>query len=70
MQRPCREREKAVDSSWSTRNAGWLHVLEKCGYRVMHRERGLANARGEEIEEVILELAGTDAAEAVTQEHA
>jgi RimJ/RimL family protein N-acetyltransferase len=38
-------------------NVGSLRVLEKCGFRVCGRERGFAAARGEEIEEIVLELA-------------
>lgn len=37
-------------------NAGSLRVLEKCGFRESARARGYANARGEEIEEVVLLL--------------
>ncbi|MFS8204527.1 GNAT family N-acetyltransferase [Streptomyces sp. CWNU-52B] len=37
-------------------NAGSLRVLEKCGFRVTSRARGFANARGEEIDEVVLSL--------------
>jgi RimJ/RimL family protein N-acetyltransferase len=38
-------------------NAGSLRVLEKCGFVITGQERGYANARGEEIEECVLELA-------------
>ena len=38
-------------------NVGSLRVLEKCGFRVVGADRGFANARGEEIDELILELA-------------
>ncbi|MES4906250.1 MULTISPECIES: GNAT family N-acetyltransferase [unclassified Streptomyces] len=37
-------------------NVGSIRVLEKCGFVVTGRERGYANARGEEIEEVVLTL--------------
>ncbi|MFF4491913.1 GNAT family N-acetyltransferase [Streptomyces sp. NPDC001544] len=37
-------------------NAGSLRVLEKCGFRESARALGYANARGEEIEEVVLLL--------------
>lgn len=33
-----------------------LRVLEKCGFTVVRYEKGFANARGEEIEEAVLEL--------------
>ncbi|CAL9406305.1 GNAT family N-acetyltransferase [Streptomyces sp. enrichment culture] len=39
-------------------NSGSLRVLEKCGFRRTARERGFANARGEEIEEFVLVLEG------------
>lgn len=37
-------------------NDGSQRVLEKCGFVVTGRESGYANARGEEIEEIILTL--------------
>src|SRR4029453_19193159 len=37
-------------------NIASLRVLEKCGFTITGYERGFANARGEEIEEVVLEL--------------
>ncbi len=37
-------------------NVASLRVLEKCGFKVTGEEKGFANARGEEIEEVLLEL--------------
>jgi RimJ/RimL family protein N-acetyltransferase len=37
-------------------NFASIRVLEKCGFILIGRDRGLANARGEEIEEVVLEL--------------
>ncbi|MFQ5920160.1 MAG: GNAT family N-acetyltransferase [Thermoplasmata archaeon] len=37
-------------------NVPSLRVLEKCGFRVIREEKGFANARREEIEELILEL--------------
>jgi RimJ/RimL family protein N-acetyltransferase len=33
-------------------------VLEKCGFQVIDEMKGFANARGEEIEELLLELTG------------
>jgi RimJ/RimL family protein N-acetyltransferase len=38
-------------------NGGSIRVLEKCGFVVTGNERGFANARGEEIDEVVLTLA-------------
>jgi RimJ/RimL family protein N-acetyltransferase len=37
-------------------NLGSRRVLEKCGFRVIGEMKGFANARGEEIEELLLEL--------------
>ncbi|KAA0931554.1 GNAT family N-acetyltransferase [Streptomyces apricus] len=37
-------------------NAGSLRVLEKCGFVATARDRGFANARGAEIDEVVLSL--------------
>ncbi|WLW56021.1 GNAT family N-acetyltransferase [Streptomyces sp. YU58] len=39
-------------------NAGSRRVLEKCGFRLTARASGYANARGEEIDEVVLVLEG------------
>jgi len=37
-------------------NLASLRVLEKCGFRITSKGKGFANARGEEIEELSLEL--------------
>jgi RimJ/RimL family protein N-acetyltransferase len=37
-------------------NVGSLRVLKKCGFTITGEDRGFANARGEEIEEWLLEL--------------
>lgn len=37
-------------------NAGSLRVLEKCGVRIIGKDRGFANARGKEVEEFLLQL--------------
>ncbi|MEW1639454.1 GNAT family N-acetyltransferase [Streptomyces sp. NPDC093801] len=37
-------------------NAGSLRVLHRCGFAVSRTERGFANARGEEIDELLLTL--------------
>jgi len=39
-------------------NEGSLRVLHRCGFRVTAHARGFANARGEEIDEVVLHLEG------------
>lgn len=40
-------------------NLGSRRVLEKCGFRAIGESKGFANARGEEIEELHLELLAT-----------
>ena len=37
-------------------NLGSRRVLEKCGFTIIGESKGFANARGEDIEELILEL--------------
>jgi RimJ/RimL family protein N-acetyltransferase len=37
-------------------NVASIRVLEKCGFEIVDHDRGFANARGEEIEEVVLKL--------------
>ena len=37
-------------------NVGSRRVLEKCGFQVIGESTGYANARGEEVEELLLEL--------------
>ncbi|MDQ4044963.1 MAG: GNAT family N-acetyltransferase [Chloroflexota bacterium] len=37
-------------------NIGSIRVLQKCGFTITGEDRGFANARGEEIEEYVLEL--------------
>jgi RimJ/RimL family protein N-acetyltransferase len=39
-------------------NLASIRVMEKCGFRITGQDRGFANARGKEIDEVILELDG------------
>ncbi len=41
-------------------NLGSLRVLEKCGFRIVGHAKGFANARGEEVEEAMLELDAND----------
>lgn len=43
-------------------NLGSRRILEKCGFRVIDTMRGFANARGKEIEELLLELPADDRA--------
>lgn len=39
-------------------NIGSIRVMEKCGFVIIGEEKGFANARGAEIEEVVLKLEG------------
>src|SRR5262249_10281758 len=41
-------------------NLGSRRVLEKCGFEIIGTSKGFANARGEEIEELLLELRATE----------
>jgi RimJ/RimL family protein N-acetyltransferase len=41
-------------------NIASIRVLEKCGFMITGEDKGFANARGEEVEEFILKLGGTD----------
>ncbi|WP_405877676.1 MULTISPECIES: GNAT family N-acetyltransferase [unclassified Streptomyces] len=51
-------RERPLYARAAADNAGSRRVLEKCGFRVTARDSGFANARGEEIDEVVLTLEG------------
>jgi RimJ/RimL family protein N-acetyltransferase len=48
--------ERPVRARAAADNGGSIRVLEKCGFVVTGTERGFANARGEEIDEVVLTL--------------
>ncbi|MFG2349103.1 GNAT family N-acetyltransferase [Streptomyces phaeochromogenes] len=50
--------ERPLTARAAADNAGSLRVLQKCGFRVSGQDRGFANARGEEIDEVVLTLEG------------
>lgn len=45
--------ERPIHGRAASDNLGSLRVLEKCGFRRIGDERGFANARGEEIDEVV-----------------
>ncbi|UQA92718.1 GNAT family N-acetyltransferase [Streptomyces halobius] len=48
--------ERPLRARAAADNGGSIRVLEKCGFVVTGIERGFANARGEEIDEVVLTL--------------
>ena len=48
--------ERPLHARAAADNAGSLRVLEKCGFRVSGHDRGFAQARGTEIDEVVLTL--------------
>jgi RimJ/RimL family protein N-acetyltransferase len=49
-------KERPLYASAARDNAGSIRVLEKCGFVLTGYARGFANARGEEIEEAVMEL--------------
>ncbi|MGW1499804.1 GNAT family N-acetyltransferase [Streptomyces mirabilis] len=50
--------ERPLHARAAADNAGSRRVLEKCGFRVTGNDRGYANARGEDTDEVVLTLKG------------
>lgn len=48
--------ERPLHARAAADNMASIRVLEKCGFVLIGRDRGFANARGAEIEEVVLEL--------------
>ncbi|MGX9886058.1 GNAT family N-acetyltransferase [Streptomyces sp. NPDC002276] len=48
--------ERPLHARVAADNAGSRRVLEKCGFIVTGHDRGFANARGEEIDELLLTL--------------
>ncbi|HEX8222030.1 MAG TPA: GNAT family N-acetyltransferase [Chloroflexia bacterium] len=48
--------ERPLYAAAAKDNAASIRVLEKCGFVITGHDRGFSNARGEEIEEVMLEL--------------
>jgi RimJ/RimL family protein N-acetyltransferase len=49
-------KKRPIYARASKDNLGSRRVLEKCGFRIIGEDKGFANARGQEIEEIILEL--------------
>lgn len=50
--------ERPLRARAAADNTGSIRVLEKCGFAVTAQDRGYANARGEEIDELVLRLDG------------
>jgi RimJ/RimL family protein N-acetyltransferase len=50
------ESRRPLHARAATDNVGSIRVLEKCGFAIEAHERGFANARGEEIDEVVMVL--------------
>ncbi|SDK86946.1 GNAT family N-acetyltransferase [Streptomyces indicus] len=48
--------ERPLRARAAADNAGSIRVLEKCGFTVTGHDRGFAQARGEEVDEVVLRL--------------
>jgi RimJ/RimL family protein N-acetyltransferase len=48
--------ERPLHARVAADNTGSRRVLQKCGFRVTGQARGFANARGEEIDELVLKL--------------
>ena len=49
-------KERPVYARVAKDNTASLRVLEKCGFRISGEDKGFSNARGGEVEELILEL--------------
>jgi len=49
--------ERPIWARAAADNVGSIRVLQKCGFVLDRRERGFAQARGEEIDEVVMKLA-------------
>ena len=45
-------------------NTASIRVLKKCGFKICGEDKGFSNARGEEVEEFILQLKGDEGGEA------
>ncbi|MEZ4515365.1 MAG: GNAT family N-acetyltransferase [Chloroflexota bacterium] len=48
--------ERPLYARVATDNIGSLRVLQKCGFQVIDKDKGFANARGTEVEEYVLVL--------------
>jgi RimJ/RimL family protein N-acetyltransferase len=48
--------DRPIFARAATDNIGSIKVLEKCGFKIIGKDKGFANGRGEETEEYILRL--------------
>jgi RimJ/RimL family protein N-acetyltransferase len=48
--------ERPIFGRAATDNFGSIRVLQKCGFKIIGKDKGFANGRGEETEEYILRL--------------
>jgi RimJ/RimL family protein N-acetyltransferase len=48
--------ERPIFARAATDNIGSIRVLQKCGFKIIGKDKGFANGRGEETEEYILRL--------------
>ena len=48
--------DRPIFARAATDNVGSIRVLQKCGFKIIGKDKGFANGRGEETEEYILRL--------------
>ena len=48
--------DRPIFARAATDNIGSIRVLQKCGFRIIGKDKGFANGRGEDTEEYILRL--------------
>jgi RimJ/RimL family protein N-acetyltransferase len=53
-------RKRPMHARVAKDNLASRRVLEKCGFKVIGEDKGFANARGQEIEELLLELEASE----------
>ena len=53
-------KERPIYARAAKDNTASIRVLEKCGFEISGEDKGFSHARGQEVEEYILELRGED----------
>jgi RimJ/RimL family protein N-acetyltransferase len=48
--------ERPIFARAATDNIGSIRVLQKCGFKIIGKDKGFANGRGQDTEEYILRL--------------